>query len=157
MGHTGYVTCLAVLGDGVSLASGSSDNTVRLWKTKTGVCTHVLEGHTHNVMCLAVLGDGASLASGSEDETVRVWNTKTGVYTHVLEGHTSWVCLAVLSDGSILSGAENSTVKLWKRNKYMTPLLLMCMRRSKKAAQFVCNISYICRAINNYYFSGIYT
>ena len=36
----------------------------------------------------------------------------------------------------------------------MTPLLLMCMSRSKKAAQFVYNIGYICRVINNYYFSG---
>ena len=65
-----------MLGDGVSLASGSGDKTVRLWNTKTGVCTRVLEGHTNRVYCLAVLGDGVSLASGSWDKTVRLWCAK---------------------------------------------------------------------------------
>ncbi len=114
-GHTRDVNCLAVLGDGVSLASGSRDKTVRLWNTKTGVCTRVLEGHTGLVYCLAVLGDGVSLASGSSDETVRLWNTKTGVCTRVLEGHTHYVCcLAVLGDGvSLASGSGDKTVRLW--------------------------------------------
>ena len=58
MGHTDYVTCLAVLLDGVSLASGSEDKTVKVWNTTTGDCLRTLEGHTRSVECLAVLGDG---------------------------------------------------------------------------------------------------
>ena len=39
-GHTGGVYCLAVFPDG-SLASGSKDETVKLWN-KDGVCIHTL-------------------------------------------------------------------------------------------------------------------
>ena len=114
-GHINGVTCLAVLGDGVSLASGSGDKTVRLWNTKTGACTRVLEGHTRAVICLAVLDDGVSLASGSRDNTTRLWNTKTGACTRVLRRHTNGVtCLAVLSDGvTLASGSYDETVRVW--------------------------------------------
>ena len=36
---------VAVLADG-RIASGSNDETVRLWNTATGACDLVLEGHT---------------------------------------------------------------------------------------------------------------
>ncbi len=78
------MNCLAVLPDG-SLASASSDDTVRLWNKdgKDGICTHTLEGHTQAVYCMAVLRDG-SLASGSKDRAIKLW--KDGVCTHTLEG-----------------------------------------------------------------------
>ena len=41
-GHTGSVFCLAVLPDGVTLASGSWDKTVKLWNTKDCVCVQTL-------------------------------------------------------------------------------------------------------------------
>jgi len=59
------------------LASGSDDRTIRLWDTKTGQSTKVLNGHTGSVRSLTVLQDG-TLASGSEDKTIRLWDTRTG-------------------------------------------------------------------------------
>jgi WD40 repeat protein len=66
------VWALAVLGDG-RLASGSSDNTIRLWDPASGACERVFGGHQGWVMALAVLGDGR-LASGSRDNTIRLWD-----------------------------------------------------------------------------------
>ena len=68
-GHTRCVDNLAVLPDG-TLASGSWDKTVRLWRD--GACVGTLRGHTNKVTCLAVLPDG-TLASAGVDGTVRLW------------------------------------------------------------------------------------
>ena len=57
------------------LASGSADNTIRLWDVKTGEETARLEGHGGWVNALAVLPDGR-LASGSDDSTIRLWDAK---------------------------------------------------------------------------------
>ena len=62
---------LAVLANG-DLASGSRDNTIRVWSSDTGECKQVLKGHTDAVYSLAVLANG-DLASGSCDNTIRVW------------------------------------------------------------------------------------
>ena len=117
-------------------------------------CISSEEDDDKSALCLAVLPDG-SLASGSFDKTVKLW--KDGVCTHTLEGHTDGVlCLAVLPDGSLASGSHDGTVKLWKRNRNMTPILLMCTNRSIGAAQFLSNLSGICRTIHNYYFNPWY-
>ena len=109
-GHYLNINCLAVLPDG-RLASGSMDETLRVWDTSSGQ-SKTLEGHKGAVTCLAVLPDGR-LASGSWDETVRVWDTSTG-QSKTLEGHKGTVkCLAVLPDGRLASGSWDETVRVW--------------------------------------------
>ena len=106
------MNALGVLGDG-RLASGSSDNTIRLWDPASGSCSAVLEGHQGEVTALAVLGDGR-LASGSEDCTIRLWDPASGYCSAVFQGHQGWVmALAVLGDGRLASGSHDSTVRLW--------------------------------------------
>jgi GTPase SAR1 family protein/predicted phosphodiesterase/RNase P subunit RPR2 len=63
--------------DGLHIASGSDDYTVRIWDPKTGQQTHVLEGHTANVISVSFLDDGRFLASLGENSLVKIWRTDT--------------------------------------------------------------------------------
>ena len=73
-GHGDRVRSVCFSPDGKQLASGSSDNTVRLWNAETGVRVKTLEGHSSAVWSVCFISpDGKQVASGSDDRTVRVW------------------------------------------------------------------------------------
>jgi WD40 repeat protein len=98
------------------LASGSYDQTIKLWNVRTGECFQTLEGHDNWVWTLAFSPHGDLLASGSGDHTIKLWDLKTGECIRTLEGHTSRVwSIAFSPDGQLLaSGSSDPTVKLWE-------------------------------------------
>ena len=101
--------------DGQTLASGSRDETVRLWEVASGQEKATLQGHTNWVTSVSFSPDGQTLASGSRDETVRLWEVASGQEKATLEGHTKWVTSVSFSpDGQTLaSGSWDNTVRLW--------------------------------------------
>ncbi|MYE88564.1 T9SS type A sorting domain-containing protein, partial [Candidatus Poribacteria bacterium] len=56
-----------------TLASGSTDRTIRLWDAVTGAHRRTLTGHTSSVISVAFSPDGITLASGCLDGTVLLW------------------------------------------------------------------------------------
>ena len=113
-GHTDVITRLAWSPDGRLLASGSGDNTVRVWNAATGTAEWVRDGHAKIVYSVAWSRDGL-LASGAGDKTIRLWNAATGQWQRTLEGHDDRVfCVAWSSDGKTLaSGAADNSIRLW--------------------------------------------
>ena len=73
-GHTSSVCSVAFSPDGTRLASGSDDQTVKLWDVRSGELVRTLSGHTSSVRSVAFSPDGTRLASGSDDQTVKLWD-----------------------------------------------------------------------------------
>jgi WD40 repeat protein len=112
-GHIQAVTSVCFSPDGKTLASGSSDNTVRLWDLATGKQTGFLKG-APAPMCFSP--DGKTLASGSPAKaTVKLWDVTTGREKVVLKCDTGWfLSLAFSGDGKILASAsDDGIVRLW--------------------------------------------
>ena len=77
-GHTSRVSCMVFSRDGMTLASGSWDHTVRLWDVASGQEKRTFTGHTDWVNSVVFSPDGLTLASGSNDHRVRLWDVATG-------------------------------------------------------------------------------
>ena len=97
IGHTSRVSCMVFTRDGMTLASGSHDNTVRLWDVTTGQEKSNMTGHTDWVNSVAFSPDEMTLASGSNDHSGLVGGVFAGrknVGKHQLRRYDSTVgCL----------------------------------------------------------------
>ena len=114
-GHTASVRSVAFSPDGRTLASGSKDDTIRLWDMQTRTLRKTLIGHTGAVSNVAFSADGKILASGSSDSTICLWSMETGTRLKTLTGHTGTVLSVGFSaDGKTLASAStDSTLRLW--------------------------------------------
>jgi len=114
-GHTGKVNSVIFSPDGKTLASASSDKSVKVWDRNTGALISALVGHNGGVISAVFSADGKVLASASQDSTIRLWNTATGQARDTLSGHTAPVYMVAFSpDGKTLaSGSSDHTVRVW--------------------------------------------
>jgi WD40 repeat protein len=74
-GHSGAVCSLAFSPDGQRLASGSRDDTIKVWHVKTGELLHDFEGGScwEGVLSVSFSQDGQTLAAGLEGGEIKVW------------------------------------------------------------------------------------
>jgi len=64
---------VAISLDGLTLASGCNDNTIKIWNLLTGELLSTLKGHLGTVYSVAIAPLGNILVSGSADETIKIW------------------------------------------------------------------------------------
>ncbi len=126
-GHSAEVGSVAWSPDGQLIASGSIDNTVRVWRL-TGVSVsdltvYAYHGHGDSVNQVAWSPDSTRIASasgydpvGKTDNTVQVWDATTGDNAYTYNGHSRPVTGVTWSpDGKYLaSSSVDKTVQVWQ-------------------------------------------
>jgi WD40 repeat protein len=99
-GHRRAVRALASLpADGrMLLASGSDDQTIRIWDPEEQVCLATLTGHIDrvNTVCPVTADGRTMLASGSQDRTVKLWDVDSrSLLLSIPVHHPVLACLEV--------------------------------------------------------------
>ena len=83
-GHIDEVKSMTFSPDSKTLASGSSDKTVRLWDVATGQEKYTFTGHTKAVYSVLFTSAGKTLASGSRG-VIRLWDVSSGDEKRVIQ------------------------------------------------------------------------
>jgi hypothetical protein len=147
-GHSGWVTGVAFSSDGRRLASGSWDQTVKLWDVPTGKELNVVGSKMSKmkeVQAVAFSRDGHWLAVENSNDTVTLWDATTETETHTLPSNKplrplgkNWVySIAFSPDGRWLaSGVDDKTVRIWDVRSGRAVRDLTGLRRSVIYAAF---------------------
>ena len=72
-GHQNAVRSVAMHPDGLVVASGGVDGSIRLWRATDGTLCQVLTGHNSGVLRIVFSPTGDLLASGGGDGAITLW------------------------------------------------------------------------------------
>jgi WD40 repeat protein len=115
-GHTGKVLSVDFSPDGNLVASGSTDDTLRLWQVNPGRLLRTMHGHPFPILALAFSPNGTFLVTGSTDSLLRTWLVSNARLLTPMAGHAGWVTdLSISPDGKyVVSCAQDFTVRVWR-------------------------------------------
>ena len=116
-GHTAQISKVAFSSDGITMATVSHDKSIIIWDmlSKKSIKT-IPNAHSDWINTCCFTSQSPELfITGSNDFNIKVWKTTDWTEKATLKGHTSPVTVLSYSEGCIISGATDGTVKVWTR------------------------------------------
>ncbi|MGB3402033.1 MAG: serine/threonine-protein kinase [Microcoleaceae cyanobacterium] len=114
--HLGAVGTVAFSPDGSILATGSRDQTIKLWNLETGDIIGTLTGDGSPIWSLDFSSSGSDLAAGSYYWRILEWNLETGeTYIPLQQNGAVWSVKISPDERLIASASSDQTVKIWDR------------------------------------------
>ncbi|XP_014773557.1 F-box/WD repeat-containing protein sel-10 [Octopus bimaculoides] len=105
-GHKDKVLSLSTYED--LLATGSTDNTIKVWILSTAQLKQTLVGHKKSVWCVHLFSHNIVI-SGSHDTTIRIWNIEYGTIIRILLSHRGPVWQIACQGDLLLSTSQDMT------------------------------------------------
>lgn len=140
-GHLSEVNCLKLLDDG-RLASGSNDNTIKIWN-REGKCEFTLEDRGSGyILCLEEFKMNVRsenvLLCGSFDHKIRAWDLTKRIVTQTFEDHSDWITVIKQTPSSnpsqFVSGSYDKTIKIWNINS------ICCIKTLKGHTDYIIDL-----------------
>lgn len=114
-GHTKSVNSLSLSPDGKTLATGSSDNTVKLWSFPDGEIRHTLQDRKKVVASVRISADGKWIAAGSYGGRVAVWSLSGQELVGIKASTNNLSSVAFSPEGRTLATSGlGDEIKLWE-------------------------------------------
>jgi WD40 repeat protein len=114
-GHLNSVSCVAFHPKKPIFATGSDDETWRLWTVPDCELVMAGEGHTSWLSSLHFHPHGSHLSTSSGDGTVKIWEFSQARCTHTFTDHTQavWGCEFHPAGDFVASCSMDHTVRIW--------------------------------------------
>jgi RNA polymerase sigma factor (sigma-70 family) len=122
--HPTQVRAFAYFPDGKTLASGGTDDIIRLWDVATGKTVGRIATNDLAIFSIAISPDGKTILAGGRDDAMKpgrqdylcLWDAATGTKIRRFEGHRDGIIwrAAFAPDGKIVASvAGDQTLRLW--------------------------------------------
>lgn len=113
-GHHSYVVACDLSPNSLRIASGSYDESVRVWESASGKCLKMISAHSEPVTSVCFSHDGMFVVSSSWDGYCRVWLTHSGICVKSFAVLGVPVTFSALSPNNqfLLAAGTNSTLRL---------------------------------------------
>ncbi|MGF1579438.1 MAG: protein kinase [Gemmataceae bacterium] len=113
-GHKGPVNSVAISSDGIFVASGSDDKTVKIWNAGTGKVFEDILNHKAAVTVVEFSPNGKLVASGDINGVIIVWHVDKRERLRTFQGPKSPIRhLAFSSNSAGVVSAQDKSVRLW--------------------------------------------
>lgn len=107
------VTAIVYSPDGNTIATGTRNGKVRLWKARTGRLQTQFTAHASGVASIAYSPDGNAIATVNRDGTADLWDGQTGKHKTTITKHRRITPLAYSVDGNTIATGAPSGFGVW--------------------------------------------